>query len=73
MIKMDIGKFHESELIDLLKNLKYELNSFYSFETLDEDEIKDMKRIEELIWKVECKLYGYDENDPLDKFYKGIK
>ena len=70
---MDIGKFHESELIDLLKNLKYELNSFYSFETLDEDEIKDMKRIEELIWKVECKLYGYDENDPLDKFYKGIK
>lgn len=70
---MDIGKFHESELVDLLKDLKYDLNSYYVFETLDEDEIKDMKRIEELIWKVECKLYGYDENDPLDKFYKGIK
>lgn len=70
---MDIGKFHESELVDLLKDLKYDLNSYYAFETLDEDEIKDMKRIEELIWKVECKLYGYDENDPLDKFYKGIK
>lgn len=70
---MDIGKFHESELVDLLKDLKYDLNSYYAFETLDEDEIKDMKRIEELIWKVECKLYGYDENDPFDKFYKGIK
>jgi len=70
---MDIGKFSDSKLEEYIKDLKYDLNSYYAFETLDEDEIEDMKRIEELIWKMECKLYGYDENDPLNKFYKGIK
>lgn len=70
---MDIGKFSDSRLEEYIRDLKYDLNSYYVSETLDEDEIKDMKRIEEEIWKMECKLYGYDENDPLNKFYKGIK